>query len=232
MSLSGGTLKIGILVAMAIPPLIFPISQAGYISMNLLVYRALLPSLILFFLLLFQSRIQKQDELSNRINSGIKAGLLATFGLESVRIISFNLGDMPGNLPELMGVLLTNQIMGGPTFLSDLAGWGYHFYNGICFGVIYTLLFPKSRTVTGILYGWIIGVVFLLSPVTSSQGIGFMGHETPSMPITVLFAHTVFGAILGFLAQQWSPGGQPLLWKNVQKENVRNNNPGKIGGNP
>jgi hypothetical protein len=146
--------------------------------------------------------------LQNRILAGAGAGILATAGLEVVRGISYHYGGMPGNLPELMGVLLTGRIMEGPNVLSDLAGWGYHFWNGLCFGVIYAIVFGRRRAWVGIVYGVLIGFAFLISPAVSSLGIGFMGREMPSMPLTVVVAHGVFGALLGYFAHRWIGDGK------------------------
>jgi hypothetical protein len=172
---------------------------------------ALIPSIAVVLFLSFWARIRGMSSLLNRIVAGAGAGLLATAGLEVVRSISFHYGGMPGNLPELLGVLLTNRIMDGPNVFSDLLGWGYHFWNGLCFGVIYTVLLGRRRTWVGLGYGMLIGLVFLLSPAVRSQGIGFMGKDMPAMPLTVAIAHGVFGTILGFLAYRWVWVGEKFL---------------------
>ena len=212
--MTGSEQKTGILIVAgaSVAPLIFPISQAGYASMADLGRWALIPSIAVVLFLSFWARIQGMSSLLNRIVAGAGAGLLATAGLEVVRSISFHYGGMPGNLPELLGVFLTNRIMDGPNVFSDLLGWGYHFWNGLCFGVIYTVLLGRKGTSVGLGYGMLIGLVFLLSPAVSSQGIGFMGKDMPAMPLTVAIAHGVFGTILGFLAYRWVWVGQKFLY--------------------
>lgn len=200
-----------ILASASVAPLIFPISQAGYASMVDLGRWALIPSVAAVLLLAFWACIRGMASLQNRIVAGAGAGLLATVGLEVIRSLSFHYGGMPGNLPELLGVLLTGRIMDGPSVQSDLVGWGYHFWNGLCFGVIYTIVLGRKRAWVGITYGMLIGLLFLLSPAVSSQGIGFMGMEMPAMPLTVAAAHGVFGTILGFLAHRWVREGQGFL---------------------
>ena len=169
----------------------------------------LLPSGALFLLLVVLAGFRGMHALMNRVAAGAMAGVLATVGLEVVREISFHLGGMPGNLPELLGVLLTGRIMEGPDLLSNLAGWGYHFWNGLCFGVIYTVLLGHRRLFWGVVYGVAIGVIFLASPAVSAMGIGFMGRDMPAMPVTVAVAHLVFGTILGGLSRRW-------VWKNQE----------------
>lgn len=201
-----------LLIAAGAPPLLFPVSQAGYASMDKLGLWVLVPAVVLFFLLFFWTYLLRMNLLLNRVQAGAAAGLLATGGLEVVRGISFHFGGMPGNLPELLGVLLTGRIMEGPSLMTDLAGWGYHFWNGLCFGVIYVLVLGRKNAWVGILYGVVIGLIFLASPAVSGLGIGFMGVDMPSMPITVVLAHLVFGSILGVLSRRWLWDGQGILF--------------------
>jgi hypothetical protein len=158
--------------------------------------------------------------LSNRILAGAAAGFIATFGLEVVRATSFHVfAGMPGDLPRLLGVLLTDRFMLGPSLLSDVLGWTYHFWNGAAFGIICAVLVGRGTILLGVVYGELIGIGFLASPAVSSLGIGFFGREMPSMPVTVILAHLVYGAILGLLIRRWvqADGGLfkliAILWR-------------------
>jgi hypothetical protein len=132
---------------------------------------------------------------------GLAAGAVATLALEAVRLPGFWLGFMPGNLPRLMGVLLLNQFATGPTLASDVAGWAYHFWNGASFGLIYVLVFGTCRRWAGALYGMLLGLGFMLSPVVSALGVGFLGLEfSKGFPVTVTLAHAAFGGVLGWLS--------------------------------
>ncbi len=51
---------------------------------------------------------------------------------------------MPGSLPQLAGVLLLDRFMLGPSLWSDVAGWAYHYWNGVCFGLIFAVLFGPN----------------------------------------------------------------------------------------
>lgn len=129
------------------------------------------------------------------------AGLIATGPLEVIRLAGFQLEYMPGNLPRLMGVLLLDRFALGPSFASDIAGWSYHFWNGVCFGVLYVVTFGTARRWLAVLYGVALGVGFMVSPVVTSLGIGRFGLEySVGFPITVTLAHVAFGATLGLLS--------------------------------
>jgi hypothetical protein len=136
-------------------------------------------------------------DLSGAVRGGLWAGALATVALEAVRYSGFRLGFMPGNLPELMGVLLLDRFALGPSLASNLAGFAYHFYNGAAFGVIFALLIGHRSRYWAVPYGVAIGLGFLVSPVVQSLGVGLFGRDFGwQFAATVLTAHAAFGAAL------------------------------------
>lgn len=192
-----------LLGAASVGPLIFPAAEAGHSSMDVLARFALLPSVAIIFLAL--GLLHELDQSVAKLASvGVTAGAVATLGLEAVRLAGFRLGLMPGNLPRLMGVLLLNQFATGPTLTSDIAGWAYHFWNGASFGLIYVLVFGTCRRWVGSAFGVAVGLGFLFSPVVASLGVGFLGLSfSKGFPLTVILAHAIFGAILGWLTARW-----------------------------
>ena len=202
------TLKIGFLLfatlaASSVGPLIFPAAQAGHGTVPQSAKYFLLPAIAaLIFVAVF--RWKSVDAIARSIVWGGLAGAIATVGLEIVRITGFKMGYMPGNLPQLMGVLLLDRFALGPSVASDLAGWAYHFWNGASFGVIYVLVLGTIRQSMGLLYGIVAGLGFLVSPVVLSLGVGYFGLQfSAGFPITVLAAHAVFGLLLGALAKRF-----------------------------
>jgi hypothetical protein len=141
-------------------------------------------------------------EIATTLRQGAIAGAIATLALDAVRYPGFRLGYMPGNLPELMGVLLANRFALGPTTASSILGYALHFWNGACFGMIFALLVSYRRVWWAANYGILIGFGFLISPVVQSFGGGFMGLGFGwHFLATVLVAHLAFGLALGFLLQ-------------------------------
>jgi hypothetical protein len=195
-----------ILLCAAVAPNIFPAAQAAYAQMSTLALWGLIPSVVVMAAAVGFAKWRGHRRLVNRVWVGIAAGLLATVGLEAVRITSFRVfHGMPGDLPKLLGVLLLNRFMAGPSALSTVLGYLYHFWNGACFGIIFAVIFGRVRFYWGILYGEVIGTVFLLSPAVTALGVGFFASNMHSMQITVWLAHLVYGAILGWLCQCWTP---------------------------
>ncbi len=190
-------------VLAAISPNLFPAAQAGMAKMPFLATRLLLPSVVLLAVVLVVAALRGHRRLGNRLVGGAAAGLVATVGLEAVRATSFHLGGMPGDLPRLLGVLLTDRFMLGPSTLSDVLGWTYHFWNGASFGIIFAVMFGRRSILWGVAYGEIIAFGFLLSPAVKSLGVGFMGIAMPAMPATVFLAHFTYGFILAALCRKW-----------------------------
>jgi hypothetical protein len=192
-----------LLSAASVSPLIFPLAEAGRSTMDVLAKFALLPSIAVIAVILGLLH-RRDDLLARRVAVGLAAGGVATIALEAVRLPGFWLGFMPGNLPRLMGVLLLNQFATGPTLASDITGWAYHFWNGASFGIIYVLVFGTCRRWLGATYGVLLGFGFMLSPVVSALGVGFLGLEfSKGFPVTVTLAHAAFGGVLGWLAARW-----------------------------
>ena len=212
-SLEELTLTTIALLMAAVSPIIFVVAQAGYAKLSDLAVTLLLPAFLLLSTVLIFAWRRQLSLLTNCLLAGAGAGFMATVGLEVVREIGFRLGGMPGELPQLMGVLLLDRFSLGPTLLSILAGWGYHFLNGASFGVIFTLLFSRVSWWYGLIYGVLIGIVFMASPAVVALGVGRFGVEFGwGFSFTVTLAHLAFGTILGLLAQRWVRQSSPFLF--------------------
>ena len=192
-----------VLLLAGLGPNLFPVAQAGIAKLSHLAWIILLPSILMLIATVMFATWRGHERLTNRVVAGAGIGLVATLGLEVVRATSFRLGGMPGDMPRLLGVLLTDRFMTGPSLLSDVLGWSYHFWNGICFGVIFTVLLGHRSVLWAVVYGQLIGIGFLASPAVEALGIGFMGFGMPAMPLTVAAAHLAFGVLLGVLTRRF-----------------------------
>ncbi|HYW77361.1 MAG TPA: hypothetical protein VFA48_12200 [Gammaproteobacteria bacterium] len=202
-----------VLAAVSVSPLMFVVSTAGYSSMNWLGWHALLPALAAFLVVWGIAAMMGWRRLAAGQATALWVGILATVGLEIVRLIGFReFGAMPGSMPELMGVLLTNQFMSGPDWWSNLLGWGDHFWNGISFATIYIVLLGRRAWWVGSLYALLVGTVFMVSPVMSVTGSGLFGQQFApiAFPVTVYLAHLAFGTIIGYFVSK-SPVAKPTL---------------------
>lgn len=207
-----------LLILSAISPNLFVIAQAGVAQLSSLATGFLIPSVVVILIIIIISNILKYADIVRLTVNGIIAGLIATIVLEIFRESGFRLGTMPGELPRLMGVLILNQFASGPDIGSDLAGWAYHFWNGAAFGIIFSLLLGQSKEWQGVLYGLLIGVGFMISPVVKSLGIGRFGVEFKNgyeFVTTVTIAHISYGFTLSFLLIRLNKG-IPNIWMRLK----------------
>lgn len=188
-----------VLAAASVSPLIFVAASGGYASMPFLAIWGLLPALAVWVVIGVAARFMGWNRLMLGIRSGVLAGIVGTVALEIVRIIGFRVFNaMPGSMPELIGVLLTNRFMLGPDLYSNVLGWADHFLNGIGFATIFVLVFGRTRVWAAIPYALVIATIFMLSPATTSTGIGYFGVDFgPGFAVTVYLAHIAFALAFG-----------------------------------
>lgn len=206
-----------VLVCASVSPLMFVVSAAGYSNMNWLGLHTLLPAAAVMALLALVGRMQGWSRLWPAVKTALWAGILATIALEVVRIIGFRFFDtMPGSMPMLMGVLLTNHFMEGPAWWTNVLGWADHFWNGFSFVLIFILLFGKRSIPLTIAYLLTIGTIFQISPVMSITGAGMFGQQVAPLgfPLTVYFAHIAFGTTMG-LCLKWAGIKPTTLWTDM-----------------
>jgi len=197
----------GLLIGVAaIAPIAFPAAQAGYSTLHDLAFLAIIPAAMLLIGAWAPLTKSSAAGLAALIRDGAVAGALATVALEAVRYSGFRMGFMPGDLPELMGVLLFDRFALGPTAASTLGGFAYHFWNGACFGIIFALGRFNLPVWWAVPYGAALGVGFLISPVVQGLGVGIFGVNFGwQFAATVLTAHLAFGAVMAVMLRR-NPG--------------------------
>lgn len=198
---NGRMLRAIIVLVASAGPIALPLSQMGYGSLHDLAFVVMVPvAALLAFVWGFLRRTR--SDIASMVMRGAVGGAIATLALEAIRYSGFRLGFMPGNLPELMGVLLLDRFALGPSTASTLAGFTYHFWNGANFGIIFALLATGRSRWWAIPYGIAIGIGFLMSPVVQALGVGFFGMDFGwHFAFTVLSAHAAFGIVLGGLLE-------------------------------
>jgi len=169
--------------------------MAGYIPF------VLLPALVVLGVIwLYAARTYPR--LANRIGAGLAAGLIASVGLDIVRLTGVALGAFPGDMPTMFGQMITGRMDTGAGVL--MAGYAYHALNGATFGLMFTLLAGKAWWPWGLAWGLFFELgMMTLPPVPMMAGpFGIYGFW-PGLFVASFIAHVVFGVILGVLAERW-----------------------------
>lgn len=193
------------LAAASVSPLAFDWSATGAMTLHALGINAILPAFVVWCLLIGVAPSRGWKRLAAAGRLAITAGLLGTAVMEVVRATGFRVFNaMPGSMPMLIGVQLTDRFMDGPNWLSNLLGWGDHFWNGIGFAFIYFAVFGRPRWWGGALYALVIATIFMLGPVMNMIGAGAFGQDFAPVkfPLTVYFAHLVYGIAVGWVGQR------------------------------
>lgn len=191
--------RIALLGVASVAPNIFPASQMGFGTMHHLAVTFMLPAVVVMIAMWLVVR-RATPRVASLAWRGALAGAVATLALEAIRYPGFRMGFMPGNLPQLMGVLLLDRFALGPSLLSNLAGFAYHFWNGASFGLIFVLLAVGFSRWWAVPFGLAVGVGFLASPVVLALGVGPFGRDFGwPFAATVMTAHLAFGVALARL---------------------------------
>lgn len=195
----------GLAVAAVGPNILVVALTPGMPEMPVLARYALVPSFILLALIGSISAWRRCERFTNRIWVGIWAGAAATGVLDAIRLTGFYLGQMPGNMPRMFGVLILDRMAMGPMLLSDILGYLYHYWVGACFGLTYTLLMGRFRWWGGLVWGLVIEVGMMVTPpMVVAMDTGYFGLKFgPGLFVTSFLAHVAFGVALGLLAERY-----------------------------
>lgn len=158
------------------------------------------PSLLLLITLAALARMIDARLLLNGLAVGVAGGLAGTIVYDLVRfaIGLTHLFDYNGFVAiYVFGSWISGQPTDTPA--AALAGWTYHFWNGLSFGVFYTLIFPARHWLLGVAYGVFMELCMLgLFPM-------FLRISNRVDFITIsLVGHVFYGATLGLVSQRYS----------------------------
>jgi len=158
-----------------------------------------IPSLLVLLALGAWARIIDAGLLTNGLWVGLWAGLVATVAYDGIRFLveRGHLFGYNGFVPiRMFGSWITGQPVS--SLAAKLAGWAYHYWNGLTFAIIYSLGLGKRHWLFGIGYGIVLeccmlGLFPLFVPIT---------RKTDFIAVSMI-GHVVYGAVLGALAQKY-----------------------------
>ena len=179
----------------------------GFWSMRVFAPCVLFPATLLLIYLALNG--EKQTRFI--IIQGALAGLVAAVVYDLFRV-PFVLAGKPlfGVFPQFGQLLLYGHLVQGDNSLPvQLAGWTYHFQNGMALGIMGAAMIPlstKPLTRFWICIAWATGVEIFLLLSPYYQYLGLHMPMNLFIPIT-LAAHLIFGAVLGiYFARRWFDG--------------------------
>ncbi|MBI3945220.1 MAG: hypothetical protein HY321_04825 [Armatimonadetes bacterium] len=141
--------------------------------------------------------------LLNRFLVGYAAGAIGTLAITLLMV----LGERAMAMPSIV-VALGNRVLGRPPSAPASAavvavGTLYHFgLNGAAWGAAYALLFGKVPWWQGILFGFFVWAVLVLSPPFYAWGFPAMAPGPLALAL-LLLAHFAYGGLVGLLVYRW-----------------------------
>jgi hypothetical protein len=177
--------------------------------------RVSLPALLALLAWAVLDRAIGSQRLCRGIVVGSLAGLVAAFAYDIFRL-PFVFAQQIGIerlVPPLQlfrvfprfGAMILGQPVEQSVYspLAQLVGWGYHFSNGLTFGVMYVALVghaSRRHWAWAVLFAVGLELGMLFTPYPIFFGIAL----TPKFVVITLAAHLVFGVVLGLSARSLS----------------------------
>jgi hypothetical protein len=127
-------------------------------------------------------------------------GLLSTLIYDMVwplLTIIFQSHYEPYKAISIFGFLITGRPQTDPVALA--AGWAYHAWNGINFGMMFSLFRPRGGVIAGMIWG--IGLQLLL--FATYPHLLKVRLNDPGLMVVGLVGHSVWGAVLGYSVRKW-----------------------------
>lgn len=168
----------------------------GKIPMSFTVSFTVLPSIIILVgWVLYNQNNQKFHWFNNLIIQGGKWGFLATLFYDAIRPLLkliFRFDFNPYRAMPIFGQLITG--LEQTNRWAILSGWTYHFWNGISFGIMFALLFPKG----GMFKGWIWSMVLQGLMMWVYPEFLAVRLADPGFLWTGIVGHSLWGIVLGY----------------------------------
>jgi hypothetical protein len=161
-----------------------------------------MPTVFFFlFVILYRRRLHSRFHVvAHLILVGAIGGFAGTIVYDISRPIvklilgfSFNpFGAMP-----LFGSLMTGKPP--ESVVAIIAGWIYHFWNGISFGMMFALIRPVGGKISGLLWGLgLQTLMFITYPHLLKVRL-----DDPGFVAMGLIGHALWGLVLGYCVKKW-----------------------------
>lgn len=207
----------------------------GVVSLAQWFLWAALPAAIVMALVAVYG-LARNHVLFNRITAGFLASLIASLGLDAVRLTGVAMGVMPDIRVAVGSMAAGLPMMGPPPFrvlpwASELPfgvialGFFYHLaLNGGFWGSGYALALGRTPVWAGIIWGSLLELITMVSPPFLMMGFTPFGFNFGPWPFVVtLLAHIVYGIVFGVLQHRWVydeawPEGIRAVWPGLHSE--------------
>ena len=155
------------------------------------------PALVLLAMAIgWLTRGGRRPDLAVLVSTGLVGGLLGTIGYDLVRV-PFALGGLRLLAPiDSYGLLIAGAE--GSDGWTGLAGWAFHFTNGICFGIAFAVMAPRRNVVWwAVAWAMVLETATIATPFFERYGLA----GKPWLVVIAYGAHVAYGVPLGLLCR-------------------------------
>lgn len=157
-----------------------------------------LPSLVILLLLGIYAHRVREREFLRRLTVGVLAGAVATAAYDLSRLLIWQAGLVQINpfvSHPIFGMLITGA--GVETLRSVVVGWGYHFWNGLGFGIMYTLIAGPAHWAYAVLWALFLEIAWLTAMPDAVEL-----RLNPQLVVVGVIGHLAYGAGLAGVARR------------------------------
>jgi hypothetical protein len=158
-------------------------------------------SLLVGAMLARQRRFARLHRFSELLARGAIVGLAATLLYDAVRpllVAALGLTFDPFRAIPIFGTLITGLPANDPLALA--AGWIYHYWNGISFGMMFALLRPAGGIGWGVAWALTLQVLMMIAYPTLLRA----RLDDPAFMASGLIGHSLWGMVVGAGIREWS----------------------------
>ncbi|MDB5098751.1 MAG: integral rane protein [Cyanobacteria bacterium RYN_339] len=148
--------------------------------------------------------VNRSPLLFNRLAAGLAGGLVATLGLDLVRLPAAYLFHIVPDVVPTLGQLALGETIGiAPSLAAYAVGYGYSYLLiGALLGAAYSLVLGKSHWQRGLAASLAAGLAFAFLPQFQLTVVG-MGFDLVAASTVVVTAFAAAGLLLGSLVQRF-----------------------------
>ena len=169
----------------------------GIAPMHLAVFVGALPATAAMALIWVAASRSKRTDLADVFAIGLVVGMAATLGYDIARV-PFHLAGQRIFAPiAAFGVWILDADRS--TRFTEVAGWTYHYWNGITFAIMYALFMRRRH------WGWAVAWACALETlaIVSPFGSVFSLKGNPQAQVIAYLGHVAYGVPLGLMVQRW-----------------------------
>lgn len=164
-----------------------------------------IPAFVILLGIALYSR-KHYPEVFRKIVVGFTVGAFSTIFLDFFRQMGVIYRWLPGDTPLMFGKMVLG---GGPFALAYPIGFLVHFLNGANFGLVYTFVWGKQKSLAASIFWavfWLLLVelgMMTLPPMAPMVGAFGKNYAWPQLFLITLVAHIAFGISLGILTHRF-----------------------------